>query len=748
MQKHNKRRLLVRAMLVILLVLLFSAFYIRWVQRDAQDRTRSMLAEISDQSAGRIELEVQRSFDKLVLLADLVEAEPTVTPAGMLEHLRPLVQKYDFLRLGIADRSGNVQTTDGQRFNIADRDYFKASLRGEPSVSNNLTDKVDGGEILVYSVPVYTDGAISHVLFSTLSLDRYREALSAPTFNGEGFSYIVRRDGARVVGTDHPDTVGLQFENLFDAYCADSPSNAAPTAQLMADMAAGKRGSVRIRFNTEKYVYYHPLSVNDWYLMTVVPNRVVLRDTNRTLLWSYCFLLACVGLVVILVVDSLRVRLGAYRQLEHVAYVDALTGGDTYVKFQMEAERILRKATDGHFAMISLDVDNFQYLNDVFGYDEGDKALRFLWAKLHAFCGPDEACARVYGDHFVFLARYERSIDELSVRFNQMTVLLHEYQPADGEDYNFSISVGVYPLQSGDDDIDTMVNRARIPQKRVKGLASSGYEVYTDLLHAELIRAKKLESDFPYALQQEEFEVYYQPKYDLRRACFYGAEALVRWRTADGLLPPGAFIPVFERNGEIVQLDRYMLEHVCRHLAGWRARGIEAQPISVNVSRLQLLRPQFVQEYLGILNAYDIPAALIELEFTETVMVQNTTRLTAAAEELHEHEIHVLIDDFGSGYSSLGMLKNVPLDVLKLDRSFIVDLAEDSKSQDIVSGSLALAHTLGMTVTAEGVETEMQFSFLKNAGCDAIQGYYCARPMPARDYEDILCGKRKFESNF
>lgn len=746
MQPHHKTRLLARAALVIALALVFSAFYIHWAQSDARSRTRSMLAEIAEQSAERIQLEVQGSMDKLLIMADLIEAEPTVTPEGMLQHLRPLVQKYNFLRVGLADRSGDVQTTDDQCFNISDRDYFLASLQGKPAVSGRLSDKVDGGEILVYSVPVYTDGAVSHVLFSTFSLENYRRALSTPTFDGNGFSYIVTKTGDRVVGTDHPGAIGLLFENMFDSYRAADAANAAVCAQMQADMAAGASGTALVRYGARKYIYYCPLTVNDWYLMTVVPDNLILRDTNRTLLWSYGFLFLCVGVVVLLVLDSLRARLEAYRQLERVAYVDALTGGDTFVKFRVEVARILSTAPAGRYAMISLDIDNFQYLNDVFGYDEGDKALCFLWARLHERVRENEACARVYGDHFVFFARYENTLGELSARFDALIASLRNYQPARGagEEYNFSISVGVYPLQSGDDDVDTMMNRARIPQKRVKGLASSGYEVYTDTLHAERIRAKRLESDFPGALAQEEFEVYYQPKYDLRRGAFYGAEALVRWRTADGLLSPGAFISVLERNGEIVQLDRYMLEHVCRDLARWRAQGVKAQPVSVNVSRLQLLRPQFVQEYLQILNAYQLPAALIELEFTETVMVQNAARLTAAAEELHAHDIHVLIDDFGSGYSSLGMLKSVPLDVLKLDRSFTIDLGDDRKAQDIVSGALALAHTLGMTVTAEGVENEAQFSFLKAAGCDAIQGFYCAKPMPASDYEAILSKSNAF----
>lgn len=748
MRKQCKIRMLARALIVILIIVAASFLYVSNTQEEARQKAFETLAEVSEQGYARLHLEVQKCTAQLRILADIIEREPGVTNRTMLEHLRPLVSAYGFVRIGIADESGDVITTDGATFNIADREYFKETLSGNSAISNTMLDKVGKGRILVYSVPIYQNQKVNSVLFSTYAVEHYTDTLSTSSFGGEGFSYIVRQNGDCVVGTTHAESIGMDFDNLFKVYGDYAERNRESVETMRKAMAQNQSGGVSIFYIKDKLCYYQPLDINDWYLITLVPTSIVMQGTNKMLIWSYVFVAACVLVVIMLVIDGLRTRLRSYRELERIAYVDELTGGESYMKFRIDVERILCKAPEGHFAMVSLDVDNFQYINDVYGYDEGDEALRYLWRALTRERSAYEVCARVYGDHFVYLAHYQE-VHEMDQRFSRILEELGEYHPGNvpAAEYHFSISAGVYPIDFSLIDVDTMVNRARIPQKRIKGLAVAGLNFYTDELHQELIRSKALESRFASALQNKEFQVYFQPKYDLHLGSFHGAEALVRWRTNEGMLSPGAFIPVFERNGDIVALDLYMLDQVCENLRRWINAGLEVTPVSVNVSHLQLVREDFVPVYLAVLERHQIPPWLIEVEFTETIMVRNIARLTSAAEELHAHKLRVLIDDFGSGYSSLGMLKNVPLDVLKLDRSFVIDLDRDQKAKDVVVGALALAHTLGMTVTAEGVETAAQFAFLKNMGCDAIQGFYCAKPMPAQDYERILSNPAQFHQS-
>lgn len=240
------------------------------------------------------------------------------------------------------------------------------------------------------------------------------------------------------------------------------------------------------------------------------------------------------------------------------------------------------------------------------------------------------------------------------------------------------------------------------------------------------------------SLNEGEFIAYYQPKYSTKEQKLIGAEALVRWRRSDGIIvPPYQFVPLFERNGFINKVDRYMFELVCRQQMRWLKQGLIPVPISVNMSRMCLYDPHIVDEYIGVLNGSGLSAAYIKLELTESAFFENISIMNNVIEALHKVGIKVLMDDFGTGYSSMMMLKNVAIDVLKLDKSFVDDIGDD-RSEKIISNIIYLAHSLQIEVTAEGVETAAQFEFLKSVGCDYIQGYYFGKPQPAEDFAALL----------
>ncbi len=258
---------------------------------------------------------------------------------------------------------------------------------------------------------------------------------------------------------------------------------------------------------------------------------------------------------------------------------------------------------------------------------------------------------------------------------------------------------------------------------------------YDDLDRVQMLKEKKMENTMEQALANGEFIVYLQPKINLAKSEIVGAEALVRWNSPkDGLISPGEFIPFFEKNGFIVKLDLYVFDCVCRLLKDWNARGIKAVPISVNLSRNHLSDPQFLERFEAIQKKYGVASSLLEFELTETVVFENLELLKNVIEQIHAAGFQCSMDDFGSGYSSLNVLKEIPVDILKLDGVFF-DKEGDPRGNDVVESAIELARKLGMKTVAEGVETFSQVEFLKNAACDMVQGYVFSKPLSIENFE-------------
>lgn len=393
--------------------------------------------------------------------------------------------------------------------------------------------------------------------------------------------------------------------------------------------------------------------------------------------------------------------------------------------------------TDKKTAIVSMDIDGFKYFNDMFGYGEGNDLLRYIWQKVKASLSEGEILAHGVADTFIFLLRFDTR-EELLWRINDLCLHLNNYITKSGQVYKLSLSMGIYEVDGETDDIVSMADRAYIARQTIKNKGDTAWAFYDGAVRDKLLHEKEIESQMEKALAEGEFIAYYQPKYSTKEQKLIGAEALVRWRRSDGIIvPPYQFVPLFERNGFINKVDRYMFELVCRQQMCWLKQGLIPVPISVNMSRMCLYDPHIVDEYIGILNGSGLSAAYIKLELTESAFFENISIMNNVIEALHKVGIKVLMDDFGTGYSSMMMLKNVAIDVLKLDKSFVDDIGDD-RSEKIISNIIYLAHSLQIEVTAEGVETGEQFEFLKSVGCDYIQGYYFGKPQPAEDFAALL----------
>ncbi|MCR5793306.1 MAG: bifunctional diguanylate cyclase/phosphodiesterase [Lachnospiraceae bacterium] len=434
---------------------------------------------------------------------------------------------------------------------------------------------------------------------------------------------------------------------------------------------------------------------------------------------------------------KLRVSERMRDNLEHMKNYDALTGIPTFYKFENDAKEYIRKNT-GKYALIYSDISNFKYINETLGYQSGDRILYDYALMLKKYS--DERClfARVSADNFVMLRPVddEEKMKDWVLKFNEE---FRDSQRKKNIMNNLMIVSGINFFESGSGDISVIVDNANVARKAAKNDANSNIRIYDRKMEEKIHRESEITDKMEQALRNHEFVVYLQPKIELEDERLVGAEALIRWKKDDGtLMPPNDFIPLFEKNGFVLQLDFFVYEEVCKMLRKWIDEEKSVVPVSVNVSRVHLNDPTFIQKLCNLVESYNIPKKYIELELTESMFLDNTEEALSTMKKLRKLGFHVSIDDFGAGYSSLNLLKNMPTDVLKLDKEFFGHKKMKKEEEIIVTSIVEMAKRLNMKVLSEGIETEMQSEFLKKIGCDMAQGYFFFQPISVDKFEKLL----------
>lgn len=411
--------------------------------------------------------------------------------------------------------------------------------------------------------------------------------------------------------------------------------------------------------------------------------------------------------------------------------IDVLTGVYSREFFYRHSEQILDEHAGEPYCIVYADVDDFKMINVRYGAAVGEELLRYLAARFQKMVGKNGACGRIGGDRFVLLFREKLS---------QVKAQIEGLQNAEFKDApvkGFQLKYGIYPVKDRLISTADMCDRAKLAVTMIKHQYGICYAVYDDSMLAQALKEHQLADCMEAALEKRQFSVYLQPKHCTENRAVAGAEALVRWNHPElGFISPGEFISLFERNGFITKVDGFMLQEVCRMLRDWIDRGINPVPISVNVSRADFVFNDLPLRIAAYADGYGIPHELIHLEVTESAYTENPQQIVAAVSALQDMGFVIEMDDFGSGYSSLNMLSELPIDILKLDMRFMQSGNDRIKGgkRNILSFIVSLSKWLQLPTTAEGVETQAEFELLKSMGCNLIQGYYFSKPMPAENF--------------
>ena len=430
------------------------------------------------------------------------------------------------------------------------------------------------------------------------------------------------------------------------------------------------------------------------------------------------------------------IELSEGRQLISSAERDRLTGLYAKSFFFEYAERISRYHKDWKMDAVVIDVDKFHTVNELYGRDFGDKVLCAVAGEIRDFIRNTKGIAsRLEGDRFGMYCLTRDS----SEYENILTMIQKRLAELPGH-ARIRVRMGVKPYRD-DTEPSEMFDRASAACKMVRGNATSQIMVFDEDMRQKEIYQQRLLNDVNWAIENRQFTVFYQPKYDIQ--CepprLSSAEALVRWKHPEfGMIPPGDFIPLFENNGIIHVVDNYVWAVAAKQIADWRERFGIILPLSVNMSRAEMFNPDLEKNLEVLLKLNSLDPANLKLEVTESAYTDNAEELIAVIEKLRAAGFEIEMDDFGAGYSSLNMLSSLPIDVLKMDMKFIRNIEKDIKNFRLIELVLDIARFLGVPVVAEGVETEEQMKMLKDAQCELVQGYYFSRPLPAEEFEELI----------
>lgn len=739
--------MVVLAVLFVLLIFVISHFtYSRSAEKYFGKQAVETLTNISNQMSEKALSHVDSWY------VELKYVERTVSQSSSSENIYDFFENINFSRYSEFDEIGVM--TDGGRV------YFAVDKIVDIPSEMYINECIDSGndyigrtkaeglkDSVVVAVPCENEGdkkingeQITGIV-GIVRDERVSAWLETDVF-GERGTYIVITDnkGNVIADNNKTRTNDLNILDILTNY-ADSDTE---FEELSTGIESGSMGTLYMTDGSIKFItYYAPVYtsrngseynslVREWRIIVMTRETIITKnilelfDESRIFLYAVLFMFA--GVLIFACLVHQRNRFAKCR----LRSVDALTETCNNACFIKDANILLGR-DNRDYVVIAFNISKFRFINNEIGHEKGDMVLRTVGRTILENLRDNELVTHSFADRFMMLVKLRGRTPEETVE--HFRIKLNEAEYPDGIRVKFN--AGVYKIRPEERDISLPMDCARFAQNRVreKSGGNNGMLIYSQEVLDKQKNEFKFERKAAEALEKGYFKVYYQLKRDIQNNCWCGAEALVRWIDPElGFISPGEFIPIFERNGFVKTIDKYVFECVCRDIEELIKSGNRACPVSVNVSKKHLDNEKFMEEYEEILLKYDIPHELIEFEVTETMLAEDEELLKKFINWVHNLGCKCSLDDFGCGYSSLNMVKEFDFDTIKLDRKFFYGSnGFDSSSQLIVESLIDLSHKLGKSVISEGIESEEQVEFLRSRKCDAVQGFYFSRPAPRHE---------------
>lgn len=733
------RKIMISVLITIIAFIAIIAYLLtKQGNRIAENEIAGYLAELSYQTSYKVNQRTNTNINTLYNLSDELLLVDEDDRHKLIENA---VAHTPFNEIGYISIEGAFIRDGGNTImDISDTNILKDLKNGaSESVSNELIQLEDGSEGLMYAVA--SDNGKGIGIGAFISSEDMHKYLNTDTFEGDGFAHVVSADGDYIFKALNKRAALTNGDNFIEELLklSKTEENKQQILIMKEELKKGGRGTISytVENGEERSLTYVPLERENWYLVSIVPSHSFVYAIDEFTSYS---ILAIAGISILL----FSLLLGAFiltsmKKLSDIEYVDPVTQGFTKARFDHEIKQIIKEFVP--FTYLVLDIRQFKLINDLTGSDGGDEVLRHVYHCITKTLKPKEFAARLQADYFEILLQSTNK-EHISNRLIEIAEEINRFNKGRENPYYLPIDCGIYIVEEAADDLVIIRDRANTARKNNKENAQDHHlcscVFYDDIVRVQMVQEKEIDNSMGKALEDEEFIVYLQPKVDIIKNKVVGAEALIRWDSPTmGFLSPDKFIPYFEKTGFIVELDAYVFRKICQQLHRWLTEGKTPVPISVNLSRRDIFDKKYMQRYKEIQEHYQVPSHLLELEFTETLFFENLELLKEAIQGVHEAGYLCSIDDFGSGYSSLALLKEVPADILKLDRVFFDDVA-NPRGDKVIEHVIALAKDLNMLTIAEGIESMEQVEQLKQMQCDLVQGYVYYKPMRIEDFNRIV----------
>ena len=719
--------------LVALVVLVISPMLMTNIM-DIQNQ--EMLEEISKKNAESIGFKFQEQASFVVSVANSIPESLRTNPKAAVNIIDDIPTNIAYKRVGVALLDGTCYTSDGKNTTLPHTEHLKECVeKGTLTVRRMSTDEsIDGDTVFIMHYPLYAEGKTDSVLFFSFTTEEIKQNFVSDSFGNTEFFYVVDAEGNNIIST-HSIKQYQDIENVFKAVPMDERYQGSRIADIKEDMKNGESGVLMSSQGSQFYLYYAPLNFNGWYLFSVVPAMSVNASRNMVLsiLVVICFFLISLFAMLIYIIVSNERRKQA--DLDKILYKDSLTDGESYAKFCVDVKKQLVKGKKA--AYIVMDLDNFKLINDYYSYEQGNSTINFVHETWKSVLRENEFVGRIAADRFAVYMQYNNET-ELRNRLEDFCQKCTIQNNGVMSDYILTPSIGVYLIDEKNTNIQQMQNSAVMAKSLVKGDSDTLISFYNDNLKKKLTQKKIFADELIHAIENQELSVVFQPQFSTENDKLCGAETLIRWFKPDGTaVSPAEFVPLAEERGLVKELDKFAFEQACIMQAKMKDKGLGLIDISVNVSQQSLYDSKIIEKYLEIVKKTGADISQIQLEITETTLFENNKSFVKMLRKLHKSGFKILMDDFGTGYSSLMLLKSLPVDFLKLDKTFIDDYAHP-RGRSIIECIITMAKQLGMTLIAEGVETEEQYEYVKSQGCHIVQGYYLSRPISFDDLCNMI----------
>ncbi len=719
-------------LVVFFAILILSFFYVGYVKDLVYQNIYQNITELSEQTATQLNLSItdQKSF--VTIMVESIDKGFFKTPEQIFDRYKDDLENYHFTRLVVLDKSGNGTTSDGyQVTNYPNVEEFFNQPSDEVYLSENRPSTVSNNQVNIYSKTLVLNGE-KKVLMATINTSDYKDILLRRLF-GKGGTYLINSDGEVLI--DSFGNIKEDEENLYEHLLITHNTTEEKEIQKIEDMAKAIKnrqiGTFDVKLGKDTYfIHYEKINVNDWYVVTAAADNIIGDELIRLVLISVglCLFVNLVISGITIYIDISNQKKN--RKLYKVAYVDPVTLLGNEVYFKENGTVYLQESSLKNKYIITLDINKFKALNNIYGYEFCNKILKTLGQKLASIVPENSITCRISNDIFATIFNYKNDINKLLDKiFKELSNLKIE-----NNDIHINLAIGAYKIDASETDINKLLDKAYMARAQIKGLYHANYYLFDEKLENEMLEVQRIESCMEEALENREFKVIYQPKTFTSNEKMAGAEALIRWYKNGEIIPPSKFIPLFEKNKFIIKLDLYIFDQVCRDLAEWRDKYQYMPTVSINVSKEHFATENFIDEYVKICEKYEIETSSIDLEITESATIDQSIDVLKVLNKIKEKGFIVSIDDFGTGYSSLSMLQSMPIDIIKIDKVF-VDKADLLTEKNIINYIMLIAEHLGTKTIVEGVETKEQMEFVRKIKCDIIQGYYYSKPIPKEEFE-------------